>query len=183
MSRRMQVAAVAVVIAAGGACSTPGGSDVATLGGSRSSESPRPGASVDPEEAFLRFAECMREHGVDVGDPQVSGDTGTIEIGPGEDIAPGELREADAACRHLLPRGREEGPNLSPEELARVRDRMLRFAQCMRDQGIDFPDPQEQDGEIVFAPDGDVNLEDPEVQEAQEACDRFLPGDISGEEP
>jgi hypothetical protein len=164
------------------ACGGGDGAGVATLGADEEG-SPRPRASVDPEEAFLRFAQCMREHGVEVSDPQQSEEGGgVIEIGAGEDIDPHDLQEAHAACRHLMPRGTEEGPNLSPQERARIRDQMVRFAECMRDQGIDFPDPVERDGGIFFGPDADLSPDDPVVQEAQEACDRSLPGDITREE-
>src|SRR5919109_1855174 len=33
-----------------------------------------PAASIDPRDAALAFAQCMRDHGVDMPDPQFSGD-------------------------------------------------------------------------------------------------------------
>ena len=36
---------------------------------------------------------------------------------------------------------RREMPKLSPEEEAKMRDNALKFAQCMREHGIDMPDP------------------------------------------
>jgi hypothetical protein len=168
-----------------GACAGGEGAGVATLGGEHEEASQRPPAPDDPEEALLRFAECMREHGIEVSDPRSGEGGGAIEFAAGEDVDPEELQEADAACRHLLPQGREDGPNLSPQERARVHDQLVRFAQCMRDQDLDFPDPVERDGGIVFVPEGDASLspDDPAVQEAHETCSRFLPGDIVREQP
>jgi hypothetical protein len=158
------------------------GSGVATLGGSDDS-TPEPEASVDREEAFLRFAECMRDHGVDVGDPHRSEDGGEVIAVGDESVDPQDVQEADAACRHLLPEGTDEPPDLSPQERARIRDQMVRFAGCMRGQGIDFPDPEPQGGGIVFGPGGDLNPDDPEFRAAEEECRRFLPGDITREVP
>jgi hypothetical protein len=162
-------------------CSGGGGSDVATLGGTEET-TPEPEAPIDREEAFLRFADCMREHGVDVGDPQRSEEGGEVIAVGDESVDQQELQEADAACRHLLPEGTDEPPDLSPRERARIRDQMVRFADCMREQGIDFPDPEPQEGGLVFA-DDDLNPDDPDFQAAEEECGRLLPGDIVREGP
>src|SRR5690348_3529272 len=38
--------------------------------------------TVDPEDAFLAFAQCMRDHGVDMPDPQVDDNgRGVIQVG------------------------------------------------------------------------------------------------------
>jgi hypothetical protein len=180
MRRAAGVAAAGLVLVS---CAAADGSDVATLGGSEES-TPQPDAPVDREEAFLRFAECMRDHGVDVGDPQGSEDGGEVIAIGDEGVDPQEVQEADAACRHLLPEGTDDPPDLTPQERARIRDQMVRFADCMRGQGIDFPDPEPQgDGGIFFGPGGDLNPDDPEVRAAEEACRRFLPGDVTREEP
>ena len=83
MNRVVPFALALLAIAAHAACTgaSANPSGVASLG----SQSPEPGASqeprasVDPEEAALAFAQCMREHGVDMPDPQV-GSNGEFRV-------------------------------------------------------------------------------------------------------
>jgi len=65
-------------------------------------------------------------------------------------------------------------PSLSPEDREEA---LLAYAACMRDNGVDVPDPQ-------FGLDGRANMgtlfgeldeNDPDVRAATEACDAFLP--------
>jgi hypothetical protein len=175
----LAVLAIAALAACSGAAANPSG--VASLG----SQSPdpetsaTPQASMDPEEAALAFAECMREHGVDMPDPQV-GSNGdfrvTVNGGPGSlDMA--EMQAAQEACQHLMP-----GPMGEPRELtAEEKDAMLGFAQCMRNNGIDMPDPVFEGGGMVriggpataAGGNGEGPAFDPrseEFQAASEAC-------------
>jgi hypothetical protein len=52
---------------------------------------------------------------------------------------------------------------LDPEQEAEMREQLLEFAECMRDHGIDMPDP-------VFEDNGRVTM-------SAEAGERFEPGD------
>lgn len=133
-------------------------------------------ATVDPEQAGLDFARCMREHGVDMPDPQAGGG-GMVMIGPG----PGEVQagravgppagfeEAHEACKHILEDLIGDGPGpMDPAE----QDRALRFAQCMRDNGIDLPDPDFSGGgiSITIGRQGGIGPDDETFKKAQEAC-------------
>jgi hypothetical protein len=63
-----------------------------------------------------------------------------------------------------------EGDAASPEDREEA---MLDFAECMRDHGIDFPDPQFEDGggmTIGIGPESRVDPSDPDFQDAQEEC-------------
>jgi hypothetical protein len=152
-----------------------------------------PSPSLEPEEAMEAFADCMREHGVDI---QVAtnpdGGGGTVRIGgpvtgsgPGKggEAQPGgpanqeDMAAADEACRHLLPKDGRGDPSATMDpELA---DQMLEFSRCMREHGIDFPDPVFSGGGMSITlggPDGgglDPNSE--EFQAAQEACSEAMP--------
>jgi hypothetical protein len=163
------------------ACTGSGrGSDVATLG--RGGKSPNPRPSQDPEEAFLRFAECMRDRGVEVSDPQETEGGGEVIQFGGEGIDQEQLEQADTFCRHLLPEGTDEPADLSPQEQARLSDRLVRFAHCMREHSIDFPDLDPGSGGFINTP-GDPDAPDPAqpgFEEAEEACARFLPDEFSG---
>jgi hypothetical protein len=167
------------------------GSSVADLGGDGGSAAAAIGSDGSepnrPEESMLAFAQCMREHGVDMPDPQFKeGGRGfmAVEIDP-ED---GDFREAEKACKHLMAGAVAEARDVDPERMKEMEQRMLAFAECMRGQGIDFPDPQIErggGGGFLFGGPGQdlpVDPEGREFQEAEEACRGELPG-FPGHEP
>jgi hypothetical protein len=158
--------AVLVLLAAAG-CGKSEGPQVASAGGAAT---PSAGATTtasagDREEQLRQFAGCMREHGVDVPDPQ----PGQTLAGAGGALNDPDFSTAFAACRSTLPNGGEP-PKLSPDQVKIYLD----FAACMREHGVDLPDP---------APDGTLNLNlgsgrfnftDPTFQAAIAACrDKF----------
>jgi hypothetical protein len=165
------------------------GGGVATLdgdGGETGAPSEATSEAVDREEAQLAHAECMREHGVDFPDPNAQGD---VHIGPEQAEDP-DFRDAEEACEPLLEAAMGDFQP-DPEEEARMQEQALAFSECMRDHGIDFPDPVFEEGgarvrigggpgeEPAFDP------EDPAFQEAQEACEEetnFGPGADNEEE-
>jgi hypothetical protein len=184
--RRLTIVVVALLSIIFTACSTGAASNdgVASLsspGAAAPTSSPE--ASLDAEDAMLAYAQCMRDNGIDMPDPQAGG--GFVRIGgPGEggiDPQSEEFQAAQEACGSLLEGagfgGRRE---LSQEEL----DRMVEFAQCMRDNGIDMPDPQADGGVRVQirgqagvggAGPGGVDPGSDEFQAAFEACQDLMP--------
>ncbi len=100
-------------------------------------------APVDPDAAFLAFTECMREEGIDMPDPQVAGEDRMVMAAPAQDLdmTSEEFEAAQAACEPLL---QEAMGNfeVDPEMEAEAREEMLAFAECMREHGIDMPDPE-----------------------------------------
>src|SRR5215468_3253808 len=122
MRTRTVAAAVALgttVLALAGAAAcgrSPASNGIASAGGTRSA-TPHPTASVDQEEQARAFAQCMRDHGVDMPDPQtVDGGSGgggglriTVSGGPNSNID-----AATEACKDKLPNGGTP-PSLSPE--------------------------------------------------------------------
>jgi hypothetical protein len=67
------------------------------------------GATKDPQEAALKFAQCMREHGVDMPDPQLSssgGITMRMRKGSGSKIDPSSpaFENAQKACEQYQPK-------------------------------------------------------------------------------
>lgn len=127
------------------------------------------------EDARIEFAECMREHGVDMPDPQ----PGAMELrigGPDSDIEPGPVTErALAECEQELP---NLAADMSEEEKREFEEQALAFAQCMRENGVDMPDPQfEGDGKVkmTIGPGSGIDPNSPAFQQAQEACEGELP--------
>jgi hypothetical protein len=149
------------------------GGGVATLdgdGGEAADPSEASSEAVDPEEARLAHAECMREHGVDFPDPNSGGD---VNLGP-EQIEDPDFEAAQEACAEELEAALGDFQP-DPEEEARMQEQALAFSQCMRDRGIDFPDPVFEEGGArisIGGPGQDpaFDPEDPAFQEAQEAC-------------
>jgi hypothetical protein len=189
-------AALVALALMGAACSNGGGDDgVATLGGDQGAAAASASPSADPEDALAEFAECMRENGIeDFPDPQIDED-GRITFGApsgggdGEAPEPGDrerLDEAMAACQDLLPQGLGPG-NLTPEDEAAFQDALVDYTDCMREQGIDMPDPDfsGDGGGFIGGAEG-VDPQDPAFQDADELCRHFLedagfgPGEEAG---
>jgi hypothetical protein len=127
------------------------------------------------EEAGLKFARCMRAHGVNVPDPKPDGG-GRSLVRVGKGISPQVMRSADQACRRYLIAA---APKLSPAQQAELRDQALKFARCMRSHGVDMPDPQvENGGGIRISIRGgkdSLNPNSPAFRSAQEDCKAFMP--------
>ena len=75
------------------------------------------------------------------------------------------------------PFGDEGPPQLSEEERQEMQETMLEFAACMREHGVDMPDPDFSGGgaRMQFrAGAGGVDPESPTFQKAQEACQDII---------
>jgi hypothetical protein len=191
------VAAAALTIG-GAACSGGGTTGVATLGNSHSSSHAKTTAhsNADAQQAAVKFAECMRKHGVDVPDPTFSG-KGPVVIqgngasggaasasnGNGQSTFGGspEFQQAQQACQHFLDEAvnNASGPKVSAADQAKAQAAALKFAACMRKHGIDFPDPTIQSNGMVTQQ-LQVDPNDPSFQAAQDACKKYLPGGGKG---
>jgi hypothetical protein len=156
--------ALAAVLAAG--CGgEAAGEEVATVQGTQAnpSASASPGAS-DPDQA-RKFAQCMRDNGVpDFPDPGPDGRFGQGMLGGGGNIDRTKIQSALQACQDLAPNGGERR-ELNPAQQEQLRQ----WAQCMRDNGVDVPDPDPNGG--LFG-NGGLNFDpdDPAFQKAMEAC-------------
>jgi hypothetical protein len=74
------------------------GEGVASLGGAGSATSTTSaGASGDLAGAAAAFGRCMRQHGIDMPDPQVSGDDQQLPTGMRKDDP--RLKAAEQACQ------------------------------------------------------------------------------------
>jgi hypothetical protein len=127
-------------------------------------------------DAPIRFAQCMREHGMTwFPDPQPDSHQIQIKVPPGQDKA--KVDAAMKACQKFLPNG-GPGGKADPQMIEQGR----RMAKCMREHGLpDFPDPQ---------PNGSVQLDrgklgagpgDPKFDAAEKACARYMPSDAKRE--
>jgi hypothetical protein len=143
-------------------------------------------------EGALKFSKCMRDHGVDFPDPQRVG-SGGIKI-TGRNINPNDpkTKSAQTACQKYMQIG--GGETLDPAKRAALQESALKFARCMREHGVDMPDPKlSGKGGLTFQAGpgsgggnsgpgkglGGVNPESPKFKAADKACNHFL-GDREG---
>jgi hypothetical protein len=144
------------------------GSQVASGGGTQ----PTAGASstaagLSMDEKGVKFAQCLREHGVNVPDPE-PGKGPQIKLDPSSGVTKEDVDKAMEACKEFSPQGEGTGGDPQQEENGR------KFAECMRKNGVEkFPDPKPGQRGIMI--DKTVG-EDPDFQKAQEACQSILAG-------
>jgi hypothetical protein len=173
------------------ACSSDNGSQVASLEDASVSDAgavAEVDADATNEEAILEFSQCMRDEGI-IGfeDPDI-GEDGTIEFRFGgrvddADVDRDTMRAAFEACQNHL-----EGLAFGPGSIDRseIEDTLLEFAVCMREHGVDMPDPDfstfgpgggggEGEGGIFG---GAIDLDDPNVATALEACQEIFSGSL-----
>ena len=130
---------------------------------------------ADFREAALKHARCMRDHGMDVPDPTFGPGGGVkmeVRGAPGDKL---EMQRAEEACRKYLEAVRPPEP--SAEEQRKFREEALRHARCMREHGIDFPDPTFGDGgrvemKIEGGP-GGLEPGNPRFDQAQKECAKY----------
>lgn len=190
---RLTVAAVAMasLLAACGSSDDSGSDDgVASLGSTTTSpdgDQQTTESSVDPQQAMLDYTQCMRDEGIDMPDPEfsstgasggaiaIAGDDSGDEGGPMIDFDSEEFQAAEEVCRPIMDEA-IGSIEIDPEQQAEMREQMLEYAECMREQGVDFPDPEFSDNGSVTMTMGDPDGKEPseadrkKMQEASEAC-------------
>ena len=135
----------------------------------------------DRGEAMLEFAQCLRDNGIDVDDPQdgAGGMRAIIGSGPGSDGPTVDRRSeefmaASDACSMYLEAAR---PEIDPEAEQERLEEQLALAQCIRDNGYpEYPDPAiGADGRLERAGGRDmqtigIDRRSPDFQEVIGAC-------------
>lgn len=148
-------AGIAFLLIAGTGCSASG----KPLSGS----SPSASTTADP----VKYAQCMRNHGVAMSDPGPNG----FNMPTG--IPQNTVDKAQQACKQYgsgigsaqLANGPGGASAPNPNDPKRQAI-LLQFASCMRDNGFKMPDPGS--GSIS------VNGDDPAYAKAQKACQPIL---------
>jgi hypothetical protein len=163
--------ALGLLVTLAGCAAKTGGDGVATAAGTPAASSTATAtAPTDDGDARLKFAQCMREHGMSwFPDPEPGTGGLQIKVPPGLDKA--KVDAAMAACKKFMPNGGAP-ERLDPAQLEQVR----RMSQCMRDHGITaFPDP-DADGRIQL--NGDTlgtGPGQPKFDAAEKACAQYRP--------
>jgi hypothetical protein len=176
------LAAAAAALALGGCGGSNGsGGDNGAAGGA--------GKQDTAFEGALKFSKCMRDHGVDFPDPQRVG-SGGIKLAV-KNVNPNDpkTKAAQSACQKYMKIG--GGETLDPAKRAQLQEAALKFARCMREHGVDIPDPKlSGNGGLTFqAGPGSgsgpkssgnsgtglgANPDSPKFKEADKACNHFL---------
>jgi hypothetical protein len=135
---RLRVATAACGLAAvallGAACNGSGDGKKDSGSSGTSNTASGGGNSLDQG---LKLAKCMREHGVNMPDPKPGQDSHSIAIG-GDGSSPEKIQKAMDACRKVPGTGLSSSGALTQAQ----KDKMIKFAQCMRKNGVDMPDPK-----------------------------------------
>jgi hypothetical protein len=126
------------------------------------SAGPSPTVSSDP----LKFAQCMRENGIQMDDPDGSGQIRIMAKNEDKE----KMEKAQKECGKYLQGGKLGNAANDPK----VQDAMVKFAECMRKNGVDMPDPEANGGgvKITRPRGGDSEA----FEKARKACEEFLPG-------
>ncbi|QPL05590.1 MULTISPECIES: hypothetical protein [Actinomyces] len=99
--------------------------------GSKTEETAQASASAaSADDYLLRMAQCLRDKGIDVSDPDADGNMKF----PENDAAYAAVKE----CEDVV------GPAPGAEDLSdpSTQQDMVKAAQCLRDAGYDVPDPE-----------------------------------------
>ncbi|SFK59738.1 hypothetical protein SAMN05216275_12981 [Streptosporangium canum] len=161
--RTVMAAAAIASLAALTACGPAGSDRVASVTGTTTSARP----STPPQADGLKYARCMRENGVDMPDPEPGGGAVVIR----GKINKNNLDRASRACDEYSPTGPVKKTVTDPE----FQGAFLGFARCMRENGVDVPDPEFSHGKVHFTGNG-MELGTPQSKKAMEACREQIPG-------
>ncbi|MDG4856890.1 hypothetical protein P8605_01720 [Streptomyces sp. T-3] len=146
-----------------GCGSQGGGTGVASADGVKK-DGASASASLSADEMGVKFAQCMRENGVPMDDPEPGGG---IQLRVDGSIPKSTVDKALETCRKYQPQGAKGKDGKGGEK-------MRAYAQCMRKNGVEeFPDPEGGGMRI------DKGIaEDPDFDKAQEKCQDLMGGKL-----
>lgn len=118
---------------------------------------------TDADKA-LEFRACLRENGINAPEPE-AGAGGTVVLGDGSGDST-KVEEALKACQD------KAGLQAGGAEISQAdKDAAVKFAQCMRKNGVDMPDPA-FDGKMARAmPAPQPGAEAEKFEKASKACE------------
>ena len=96
---------------------------------------------------------------------------------PWQKVNQAKLRVAEKACASI--RERVKPPEISDAQKEEFKKAALEHSKCMREQGIDFPDPVfDEDGgaQIQIGRGSGINPESAKFKAAEKACQDKMPG-------
>jgi hypothetical protein len=144
-----------------------------------------PSQEIDGQQAILDFVACLRDNGLDIPDPQFGPDGPRFadpSVLASIDLGSTDFLDAMEACEDLLAALQ---PQIDPEQQAEQNEQLLGFAECMRREGVEFPDPDPVRGLTLGSmrgADGELSFDpfSPEFQAASEVCTAELGLEVPG---
>jgi hypothetical protein len=173
---RIGLVAAVLVLSGALAAACGGGTDPSASTGTGGQPSAnQPSAS----QSGVKFATCMRANGVpNFPDTAVSDTGGRVEFKapPGVDTTSAPFKSAMQACRKDLPGGGSGSGSSSGSNTQQV----IKFANCMRANGVpNFPEPNAQGAEVITGG-GGVTPTSPQYKSAMQTCQHLLPAGAVG---
>ncbi|MFE9191728.1 hypothetical protein ACFYL6_19170 [Micromonospora sp. NPDC007208] len=170
--RRAAIAVLPALVLALSACGADqDGPKVASVDKPADASPSASAAAVDPNEMGVKFAQCLREQGLDIPDPEPGQ---PVRFRFDKSVGREKVEAAMETCREFNPQA-----NGSPEQDAQQAERGRQFAGCMRENGVEaFPDPDPAQPGIRITP--EIG-EDPDFPAAQKACEGVLSGGTPGQ--
>ena len=171
------LAAIAAFALIAAGCSDSSGARVAQADSTQAMATSTALSGSSKRQALVAFSVCMRKNGVpNFPDPEPSGN-GMKLSSEGLDANTPQFKNAQRACKRLLP----NGGNSTPQEQADHLREALRYAACMRTHGVPrFPDPKlSGDGGIEWGelgPRFGTDPDSPQFKAAEDACKALAPG-------
>ncbi|MFB7260180.1 hypothetical protein [Streptomyces nojiriensis] len=119
------------------------------------------GGSETVADNAVKMRQCLREHGMDVPDPEPGQDPRGMTLGGDSD--PQKMQEAMKAC------GMSTGSGAGKEPTQEEKDKELEWIRCMRENGIALKDPEYNGGmkSATEIPKGQEKA----FEEARKKCD------------
>ena len=132
-------------------------------------------ADAKAEKARLRLEQCLRENGVDIKTSD-GGRRTEVRVTPKDRTAMDKCRKYQQAAFG----------SITPEQRQEFQDAATKFAACMREHGVDMPDPVIGGGpgargggpQTRRSPGGSgtrIDRDSPQTQAAMKACEDKLP--------
>ena len=144
----------------------------AAQSGAAQSGADQSGADQSGADQNKKYAECIRAHGVpDFPDP---GPDGKFSGDGAKDLDRTKLMSAMQACQDLAA-GTEIGQATTTMTAEQV-EQFRAYAKCMRDNGVDLPDPDPNDSVLSWAQSwqSKVDTDAPTFKSAAEACKKQI---------
>jgi hypothetical protein len=119
---------------------------------------PQSGKSTsDQSRSSAAYEDCLRQHGAPAPTTNANGTT--------INGSSSQFEQAQAACSSLAP------PGATPPPASVAQQQALKWAECMRQHGVNVPDPGTSDNN------GPVNIDTtkPQFKDAQQACRNLRP--------
>ncbi|WP_432929453.1 hypothetical protein ACQPZZ_05160 [Microbispora sp. CA-135349] len=150
-----------------------GRSSVSDSGGGNGT--PQPSGAGD----IVAYADCMRHNGLpNFPDPKPGGGIAFPEGGDIDPQSP-DFKKAEEKCKQYVPAGpRIDAKNDADPNAGWSTTDKLKYAQCMRENGIPkFPDP-DKNGGFAFMRDSGIDPQSPQFRQASSACAIYQPQNL-----